>query len=237
MWRGREVLACWLQVPRDGFGHCWIRRCDVSHTLRNGQEGAAENWGGMTSLPGRVRECRGGEGGRCALFSMCGTGTTAALWQMAREGTRKIAFSDADDRSPLSVKLQTYLQLCVSINWVDYVIIYFISKAVKYFCVTLYVRTPRLRVRHEELIVSHLTKKFSAFNETRRFIVVFTMSRDLLLSWARLIQSWPSHFFKILLMFSSYLRLGLPGGLFVAVCRTKTLSLYIYIWGLRWHSG
>jgi len=41
--------------------------------LRHGEQGAAENWGGMTSLPGRGRECGGGEGGCCALFCMRGT--------------------------------------------------------------------------------------------------------------------------------------------------------------------
>ena len=233
MWRGREVIAWWLQVARDGSGHRWIRGRDMTHTLRHGQQGAAENWGGMTSLPGRMRECKGGEGVCCALFSVIGTGTTAALWRMAREGTRKIAFSTLmiGVSYPLSYKF-TY-SLCVPINWADSVISYFISQTVSYFRVTLYVLTPRLTVRLEELTVSHLTKKFSSFYETRRFITVFTTSHDLFLSWARLIQFLPSYFFKILVMFSSYLRFGLPGGLFGAVCATKTLSLslcmYVYI--------
>jgi hypothetical protein len=70
------------------------------------------------------------------------------------------------------------------------------------------------RVLLEKLTGSQIVKKFPAFYATQRFITAFTRSRHLSLSWARSIQSMPpSHCFKIYLILSSHLRLGLPSGL------------------------
>jgi len=49
----------------------------------------------------------------------------------------------------------------------------------------------------EKLIDTQLAKKFPAFYETRRFITVFTTARHWSLSWARWIQSTPSHLISI----------------------------------------
>jgi len=61
--------------------------------------------------------------------------------------------------------------------------------------------------------------------ETRRFITAFTSARHLSLSWARSIQSVPSHptSWRSILILSSHLRLGLPSGLFPSGFPTKTL--------------
>ena len=59
----------------------------------------------------------------------------------------------------------------------------------------------------------------------KRFITVFTTARHLYLSWARSIQSMPSHptSWRFILILSSYLRLDLPSGLFPSGFPTKTL--------------
>jgi hypothetical protein len=77
---------------------------------------------------------------------------------------------------------------------------------------TLYLLTPWTRVLPEKLKRPKLPKKFPAFYGTRRFITVFTRARHLSLSWARLIQSMPSHpaSRRSILILSSHLRLGLP---------------------------
>jgi hypothetical protein len=60
-----------------------------------------------------------------------------------------------------------------------------------------------------------LVKKFPAFYGTRRFITAFTSARHLYLSWASPIQSIPPHptSLRSILILSSHLHLGLPGGL------------------------
>jgi hypothetical protein len=79
-----------------------------------------------------------------------------------------------------------------------------------------YLRAPWSRILLENLIGSQLVKKFPSFYGTRRFITVFTNACRLSLSWARSIQSMPSHptSRRSVLRFSSHLRLGLPSGLF-----------------------
>jgi hypothetical protein len=53
--------------------------------------------------------------------------------------------------------------------------------------------TPLFRVLLEKLTVAQLVNKFSAFYGTRMFITVFTRARHWSISWARWIQSSPSH--------------------------------------------
>ena len=57
------------------------------------------------------------------------------------------------------------------------------------------------------------------------FITAFTSARHLSLSWARSIQSMPSHptSCRSILIFSSHLRLGLPSDLFPSGFSAKTL--------------
>ena len=57
------------------------------------------------------------------------------------------------------------------------------------------------------------------------FITAFTSARHLPLSWAISIQSMPLHptSWKLILIFSSHLRLGLPSGFFPSGIPTKTL--------------
>jgi hypothetical protein len=62
----------------------------------------------------------------------------------------------------------------------------------------------------EKLPIVQPLKKFSAFYGTRRFITVFTRALHWSLSWARAIQSTPSHPISLwsILILSTYLRLG-----------------------------
>ena len=89
-----------------------------------------------------------------------------------------------------------------------------------------YLLTPRCRVFFEKLIDLQLVKKFPAFYGTRRFITVFTSSRHLSPSWAISIQSIPPHptSWRAILILPSYLRLGLPTGLFTQVSPPKTCT-------------
>jgi hypothetical protein len=75
-----------------------------------------------------------------------------------------------------------------------------------------------------ELSCSQLVNKFPAFYGTRMFITSFTVARHLSLSWANSIQSIPPHptSWRSALIVSSYLRLGLPSGLFRLGFPTKT---------------
>jgi len=68
-----------------------------------------------------------------------------------------------------------------------------------------------------------LVKKFSAFYGNRRFITLFIGARHLFTSWARSIQTMPSHItsLKYLSILSSHL--GLPSHLFPLGFPTKTL--------------
>ena len=79
-------------------------------------------------------------------------------------------------------------------------------------------------------LLLQLIKKFPAFYGTRKFITVLTSARHLSLSWAYSIQSpqpLPTSSRSILIL-SSHLRLGLPGGLFPSGFLTKTLSAFIF---------
>ena len=60
--------------------------------------------------------------------------------------------------------------------------------------------------------------------QPRRFITAFTSARHLSLSWSSSIQSIPLHptSWRSILILSSYLRLGLPSGLFPSGFSTKT---------------
>jgi hypothetical protein len=68
----------------------------------------------------------------------------------------------------------------------------------------------------ENLSIVQLLKNFPAFYGTRRFITVFTRALHWSLFWARSIQSIPYHPISLrsILKLSTYLRLGLPSGLF-----------------------
>ena len=82
-----------------------------------------------------------------------------------------------------------------------------------------YLLTPWCRVLLEKLTVLHLVKKFPAFHGTRRFITALTTVRHLSLSWASPIQSIYPHStsWRSILILSTHLRLGLPGGSFPPV--------------------
>jgi len=63
----------------------------------------------------------------------------------------------------------------------------------------------------ENLTVTQLVKKFSAFYVSLRFITVFTRVRHWSITWAKWIQSTLSHpCFVRYILISSHLRLGLP---------------------------
>ena len=68
-------------------------------------------------------------------------------------------------------------------------------------------------------------KKFPTFYGTRRFITALTSARHLSLSWASSIQSIHPHSTSwiSILIFSSYLLLGLPSGHFLSGFPIKTL--------------
>jgi hypothetical protein len=88
-----------------------------------------------------------------------------------------------------------------------------------------YLLTPQSRMLLEKLTGFQLVKKFPAYYGTRRFITAYTRPRHLSLTWARSMESMPPHptSWRSILVFSSYLRLGLPSGLFTSGFPTKTL--------------
>ena len=88
-----------------------------------------------------------------------------------------------------------------------------------------YLLTPRSRGFLEKLTLFQLVEKFPAYYGTRRFITAYTRPRYLSLSWARSIESVPPHpsFWRFILILSSYLREGLPSGLFPSGFPIKTL--------------
>ena len=88
-----------------------------------------------------------------------------------------------------------------------------------------YLLTAWCRVLLEKLTGLQLVKKFSAFYGTRRFITALTNVRHLSLSWASPIQSTYPHptSWRSILILSTYLRLGLPSGLFPSGFPTKSL--------------
>jgi hypothetical protein len=78
-----------------------------------------------------------------------------------------------------------------------------------------YCLTPWSRVLLEKMTVTQLAKKFPAFYATRKFITVFTRARRWSLSWARCIQSTPSHPISIrsIPILPCYICLDLPNNL------------------------
>ena len=86
-----------------------------------------------------------------------------------------------------------------------------------------YLPTPWSRVLLENLTGLQLVKKFAACYRTRRFITAFTSARHLFLTWTSSIQYIPTHptSWRSILILSSYLRLGLPSGLFLSGFHTK----------------
>jgi len=79
-----------------------------------------------------------------------------------------------------------------------------------------YLLTPCSRYLLEKLTGSQLVKKFHAFYGTRRFLTTFTSTRQMSLSWNRLIQSIPPHptSWRFIFISSFHIRLGLQRGLF-----------------------
>jgi len=87
---------------------------------------------------------------------------------------------------------------------------------------------PWSRVLLEKLTVTHLVKEVSAFYGTRRFVTAFTRSRHWSLSWARWIQSTPSHPISLgSILMSSRLRLGLPSELFPSDLTAKIFYAFL----------
>jgi hypothetical protein len=78
--------------------------------------------------------------------------------------------------------------------------------------------------------IVQLLKNFPAFYETRWFITVFTRALHWSLSWARSIQSIPSHPFSLrsILILCTHLRLNLPSGLFPSGFLTKILYSFLF---------
>jgi len=81
----------------------------------------------------------------------------------------------------------------------------------------------------EKLIVALLDNKFPAFYGTRRVITVFTGTRHWTLSWARWIQSSPSHLISLtsILILSSQLHLCLSSDLFHLDFSTKNWYIFL----------
>jgi hypothetical protein len=68
----------------------------------------------------------------------------------------------------------------------------------------------------EKLPIVQPLKNFPAFYGTRRFITALTRALHWSLSWAKSIQSPPSHpVLRSILILSAHLRIGLPGGPFL----------------------
>ena len=88
-----------------------------------------------------------------------------------------------------------------------------------------YILTPWCRVLLEKLTGLQLVNKFPAFYGTRRFITALTSVRHRSLSWASPIQSIYPHptSWRSILILSTHLRLGLPGGLLPSGFPTKNL--------------
>ena len=131
----------------------------------------------------------------------------------------------------------TYLlYLLMYITYLLYLLMYitYLLYLLMYFTYLLYLLTylltPCSKVLFEKLTCSQLVKKFPAFYGTQMFITIFTSARHLFLSWAYSIQSMPPHptTWRSILILSSYLRLGLPSGLFPSGFTTKTLHTPLF---------
>ena len=87
-----------------------------------------------------------------------------------------------------------------------------------WYCFLYHLLTPRSRVLLEKLIGS-FSQEISRVLRNRSFITAFKSAHHLSLSWARSIQSMPSHstFGRSILILSSHLSQGLPRGLFPQV--------------------
>jgi hypothetical protein len=82
----------------------------------------------------------------------------------------------------------------------------------------------------EEPPIVQLLKNFPAFYGTRRFNIVFTRALHWSLSWAMSIQTTPSRPISLrsILILSTYLRLGLPSGLFPSGFPTNILYAFLF---------
>jgi hypothetical protein len=78
----------------------------------------------------------------------------------------------------------------------------------------------------EKLPIVQLLKNFPAFYGTRRFITMFTRALHWSLSWARSVQSIPSH--PCILILSTHLRLGLPSDHFPSGFPTNILWAFLF---------
>ena len=88
----------------------------------------------------------------------------------------------------------------------------------------------------EKRTVFQPVKKFPVFYGTRRFITAVTSVRHLYLSWASPIQSTTPHptFWRSILILSSHLCLGPPGGSFLQVSPPKPcMHLYFSPYALH----
>jgi hypothetical protein len=81
----------------------------------------------------------------------------------------------------------------------------------------------------EKLIITWLLWKFPAFYRTRMFITVLTRACHWSISWARCIQSTPSHPIspRSLIIFFCHLRPGLSSGLFFTGFPAKILYTFL----------
>jgi len=92
------------------------------------------------------------------------------------------------------------------------------------YILTYSILTPWCKVLLEKLTGLQLVKKFPAFHGTRMFITALTSVRDLSLSWASPIQSYPHPTScRSILILSTHLRLGLPIGPLPSGFPTNTL--------------
>jgi len=98
------------------------------------------------------------------------------------------------------------------------------NKVSSYYLLT-YLPTPWSTVHLEKLFGFQLVKKFPAFYGTQMLITAFTIARHLSLSRATSIHSMLSYptFWRLILILSSHLRVGLPSDLIPSGFPTKIL--------------